>query len=179
MNPKNRCRETGECIRFILSDFVIVFRYYKPPKAHCQAQKTVQDLGPPGSQESADPWAESGQRRTRVRKLAWVGSCKIRIRRFRKASRGEAEGSRSIPPGPYERGRTLPDTTGLIGRNWPIAATAEIAIAARERSRPASSGAPRLDRRTRRHQQVAPRRKAPALGQSAGPISHLSLSVLR
>jgi len=39
----------------------------------------------------------------------------------------------------------------LIGLNGPIAATAEIVIAARERSRPALPVAPRHDGRARRH----------------------------
>jgi hypothetical protein len=41
-------------------------------------QKTVKGLGPPGSQETADPYTESGERRARVR-IAWVRSCKTLI----------------------------------------------------------------------------------------------------
>jgi len=45
-------------------------------------QKTVKGLGPPGNPESADPYAESGERRARVW-IARVGSCKTLMRGFK------------------------------------------------------------------------------------------------
>jgi hypothetical protein len=46
------------------------------------AQKTVKELGQAGSTEIADPYTESGERRTSV-VIAAAGSCKTPMREFK------------------------------------------------------------------------------------------------
>jgi hypothetical protein len=68
---------------------------------------------PPGNPDSADPYAESGERRARVPKVAWVGSCKTLIMgsnpivasRQHQTTQGNTPGG--YPPYPSDQGWVL------------------------------------------------------------------------
>ena len=92
----------------------ITFLFYQEecdgPRTIDYPQETIERLGPPGSMEDRDPYAESGQRRARFLS-ATVGCCKTPMRGFP----GLTGQDRQFPPSPPEQGAWEEKTFKVLG----------------------------------------------------------------